>query len=264
MNANRFARYLCAIALLALAACGGGGDGGTGTPAAVDSGSATITTSGGTVATTSGAAKVVLPAGALTTNTVISITGTATAPANARLLASTAYDFGPTGAFAQPVTITVKYLPTNLPSGALESRLALYTVSGGVWQAVAGSTVDTVAHTVSAPVSHFSTYGVLANSQFAGTYSGTFSGGSSGNWNATVDTAGAISATASGGFVGQGSVSFNGTSNIPLAGTGTSQGFSVTFNGNFALQGNNTTVLANGTWNSSSGQTGSWTGNNGL
>lgn len=261
MNSKICLRSLWAVALALLASCGGGG---SSTPAAVDAGSGTITAAGGTVATTSGAAKVLFAAGAFATDTAVTVAATPAPPANARLVAGTAYDFGPSGAFAQPATITLRYLPTNLPGGALESRLVLYTVAGGIWQAVPGSTVDTVAHTVSAPVSHFSTYAVLADNQFAGNYSGTFSGGSAGTWLATVGADGAIDATASGGFAGRGAVTFTGQSNIPLAGTGASQGFTVTFAGSFTLQGNGTSVTGAGTWSSSSGQTGTWIGNNGL
>ena len=45
-----------------------------------------------------------------------------------------------------------------------------------------------------------------------------------------------------------------------LTGLGTSQGFAITFGGNFTLVGGGPGVSAAGTWNSSSGQTGTWNG----
>ena len=45
-----------------------------------------------------------------------------------------------------------------------------------------------------------------------------------------------------------------------LTGSGTSQGFAITFGGNFTLGGGGPGVSAAGTWNSSSGQTGTWNG----
>lgn len=246
---------------IALAGCGGGGDAGTTSTNSASTASATVGATGGTVATGDGAAAAAFPANALATNTTVTIAPSTSAPANARLVSGTAYDFGPSGNFAQPVQLKLKYAATSLPASALESRLVMYTLVAGAWQPVAGSTVDTVGHTVSASVTHFSTYAVLADNQFAGNYSGSYLGGSTGNWTATVDTAGAIVAAATGGFTGTGSVSFTGASTIPLNGSGTSQGFAITFGGNFTLASNGTSVSALGTWNSSSGQSGTWSGN---
>lgn len=261
MNMLRMLRWVSASALVALAGCGGGGgDSTTTNTPSVNSGAGVVGASGGTVATGDGAATVVFPANAYTANTSVTIAASTTTPASTRLVPGTAFDFGPSGPFGQPARITVKYNPASLPLGALESRLVMYTVSGTTWTPVAGSTVNTTAHTVTAPVSHFSSYGILADNQFAGSYSGTYSGATFGTWQATVDADGKIVAAASGGFAGIGSVSFNGTSTIPLAGSGSSQGFTVTFGGTFTLQPNGTSVAASGTWNSSSGQAGNWTG----
>lgn len=258
---KRLRFWLLAIATgAALAGCGGGGDSPVAATPLPASGSGSIGATGGTVATGDGMANVVFPAGAFASTTNITIAPSPSAPADARLLSGTAYDFGPSGNFAQPAQLKLKYSASGLPAGALESRLVLYTVVGGVWQPVAGSTVDTSAHTVSASVMHFSTYAVLAENQFAGNYRGSYVGGSTGTWTATVDTAGAIAAVATGGFTGTGSVNFNGASTIPLNGSGSSQGFAITFGGNFTLAPNGTSVSAAGSWSSSSGQTGTWSG----
>ena len=110
-------------------------------------------------------------------------------------------------------------------------------------------------------LSSFSLYGVLADNQFAGNYAGNYAGGSIGTWNANVKVDGSLSATATGPFAGTGSVTFGGASTIPLTGSGTAQGFAITFAGNFSLVGSGPGVSAAGDWSSSSGQTGTWVGN---
>jgi hypothetical protein len=93
---------------------------------------------------------------------------------------------------------------------------------------------------VSAPLGSFSTYGLLADSQFGGSYAGTYAGGSGGSWDATVNVDGAISATATGPFAGTGSVAYGGATTI--------------------ARGGRHGVSAAGTWSSSSGQAGTWVG----
>lgn len=114
---------------------------------------------------------------------------------------------------------------------------------------------------MTALLNSFSSYSVFADSQFSGNYAGTYSGGSSGSWNANVNVDGPLSATATGPFSGIGSVAYSGASTIPLTGTGSAQGFAVTFGGSFTLVGGGPGVSAAGTWSSNSGQTGSWVGN---
>ena len=85
-------------------------------------------------------------------------------------------------------------------------------------------------------------------------------GTSTGTWNASVNVDGSLSATATGPFAGTGSVTFGGASTIPLAGSGVSQGFAITFAGNFTLVGSGPGVSAAGSWTSSSGERGTWVG----
>lgn len=259
---HTFKNIYSLLLVLALSACGGGGHSAGQTGVGGDQGTGVIGPSGGTVSADNNAAAVTFPANAFSSGTTVTVATSQTAPPSNRLVTGTAYDFGPSGQFAAPAVLTLKYSPANIPAGALESRLVIYTASAGTWQAVPGSTVDLVAHTVSATVDHFSTYAILADNQFAGSYSGSFSGTQStgGTWAATVDAAGNLSGTATGGFVGTGSVSFNGTSTIPLAGSGTSQGFTVTFAGTFVLQPDGRNVTATGTWGSTNGTAGTWTG----
>lgn len=260
MKTTRWILATATLVAAVLTACGGGGGSAGSNPPTVDSGSAVIGSAGGTVATQSGAAKAVFPANAVNADTTVTITASSQVPASSRLVDGTAYEFGPSGPLAQPVSVTLRYDPAKMPSGALQSKLVLYKAVNGAWVAVPNSSVDTLASTVTAPVSSFSTFGLLADSQFNGSYAGTYAGNSSGTWNATVNVDGAISATATGPFAGTGSVTFGGVSTIPLTGSGASQGFVITFGGNFTLVGSGPGVSAAGTWTSSSGQTGTWNG----
>jgi len=72
---------------------------------------------------------------------------------------------GPDGiTFDQPITITISHDPDDLPPRAYEGDLviALWDEAAGDWFELEGSTVDTVNNTISAPVSHFSRYTILA------------------------------------------------------------------------------------------------------
>ena len=119
---------------------------------------AMVTVSGGTVANGDGSVSFAFPAQAVSTTTPVSIRPAVTFPASNNLIGSP-YDFGPTGTqFAQPVTVRVRYDPATLPAGTLPELIQLYTVAGTHWSVVAGSTVDTAAHVVTATLSHFSIY----------------------------------------------------------------------------------------------------------
>ena len=98
------------------------------------------------------------PAGGAVALTIESTTLPATVPSSG-VLASTAYEFGPSGAtFSSPVTITLGYNPATL-GGIPEAKLRLYTVGpAGTLQFIAGSGVNLTAHTVSGNTTHFSTY----------------------------------------------------------------------------------------------------------
>jgi hypothetical protein len=72
-----------------------------------------------------------------------------------------AYNLSPEGATFNPaLTIILSCDPTKLPKDVAEKDLYLAYYDGNQWQALA-STVDTVAHTVSAGITHFSRYALL-------------------------------------------------------------------------------------------------------
>ena len=108
----------------------------------------------------------VIPAGALTQMTGITVLPTPP-PAGTNttaLVAGTVYEFGPTGTkFSIPVTITVRYNPASLPTGAAEPSLRLFTLTSGMWLRAPQSLVNLSTHTVTGLATHFSTYGVNAS-----------------------------------------------------------------------------------------------------
>ena len=80
-----------------------------------------------------------------------------------------AYDLKPNGAvFSPPITLTFEYDPASLPAGTSESSLTIawYDESTGSW-VILDSVVDPVTHTITAKVSHFSTFALI------GTITGT-------------------------------------------------------------------------------------------
>ena len=75
------------------------------------------------------------------------------------------YDIGPDGAtFDQPITITLSYDPDEIPEGVNEEDLviAMWDEDAGEWVILEGCTVDPVTHTVTAPVSHFTVFSIIA------------------------------------------------------------------------------------------------------
>jgi uncharacterized delta-60 repeat protein len=149
----RFIRAAAAGLLVALTACGGGGegDGETGTPPATT----LIGTSGGTVTGPNGA-KVVIPPGALASDTPIAVeqssAGAPALPAGFIALGSM-FAYTPHGTlFAAPVTVTLPFDPALVPAGGVP---ALYKTNvQNAWEQVVGASFG--ANSVSAAVTGFS------------------------------------------------------------------------------------------------------------
>lgn len=145
------------LGIVLLAACGGGGSGG-GTPGA---GAPTVIgSSGGSVTSSDGKASVIIPAGALSQDTAITVAAASNPPSGN---IGTAYEFGPDGTlFSQPVTMAVAYDESTLPPGTNEDNLRLGTVSNNQWIAVADAGVNSAANIVSGTTTHFSVYGLIS------------------------------------------------------------------------------------------------------
>ncbi len=74
-------------------------------------------------------------------------------------------DFGPDGAtFDPPLTVKMSYDPAELPEGVAEEDLVLayYDESTGQWVELENIVVDTVNHTISGSIAHFTKIGALA------------------------------------------------------------------------------------------------------
>jgi hypothetical protein len=112
---------------------------------------------GGTVSGGDGS-QVVIPGGALSMSTNITIT-TVSAPAPAgTVLVGPAYNFGPDGTtFSNPVTITLPFDSSKIPSGKSAGDIVIYTAPSGstnylpLATSVSGNTVQTT-------TTHFTVY----------------------------------------------------------------------------------------------------------
>lgn len=96
--------------------------------------------------------------------TALTAASLTTAPPNPppRHTVTLAVDFGPDGAtFNPPITVSMTYDPATLPAGAREDKLSVAYWDGANWVKL-NSTVDTATRTITARISHFTTFGVLA------------------------------------------------------------------------------------------------------
>ena len=101
--------------------------------------------------------------GALTGIIVIKMKEPPAPPPNANVI-GLVYDLTPAGAtFDPPPTLTFTYDPDDIPEGGNEEDLVI-AYSGSDWVVLEGSVVDPEANTITAPVSHFTAFTVLAYS----------------------------------------------------------------------------------------------------
>jgi hypothetical protein len=79
-----------------------------------------------------------------------------------------AYNFSPEGAtFDPPITVTFSYDLSDIPAGFSEKTMTIgyYDAVKNIWVLLQGVTINTTTHTISALISHFSMYAVLATPQ---------------------------------------------------------------------------------------------------
>lgn len=85
-------------------------------------------------------------------------------PEEANIISLT-YDLGPAGTtFDPPVTLAFTYNPDKIPEGISEEHLvvAMWDEAAGEWVELEGCIVDPLTHTITAPVSHFTAFTVIA------------------------------------------------------------------------------------------------------
>jgi hypothetical protein len=125
--------------------------------------SGTAVGSGGGIASASGGeASVTIPPGALGTDTIVTVAPSSVVPPpTLGISIGRTFEFGPSGTtFTTPVLITLAFDPATLPLGILAEDLRVATDGDGVWQRLPTS-IDLIASTVSAQVTHFSHFGVV-------------------------------------------------------------------------------------------------------
>jgi hypothetical protein len=150
--------------VVALSHCSSGGDNpplASVTPAPGQAiASSVVGAGGGTVTSSDGNLNVVIPSGALSTDTTISIAPATGTPANN---VGPVYEVGPSGTeFKVAVTMTFKFSPFDLQDHAI-SDLHAGTVTDGKWVALANPSADPTKGMVSGTTLHLSPYGVFAS-----------------------------------------------------------------------------------------------------
>jgi hypothetical protein len=151
--------------LLAAAGCGDSGaePNTPTTPLPPDPPAPPITAAGGTVTSDDGKVSLVIPAGALSAPTTITITPATVS--HARLLPGTAYTFAPDGLqFAVPARLTIRYdsIPAALANDA--AFVWLHRRNGSDWDPMEGEPVDTVNRVIAGQINGFSQYGGATSS----------------------------------------------------------------------------------------------------
>jgi hypothetical protein len=143
MNTRRLASFVLGVLLLAA----GTSATATGCSAKLASSSSPtsqiVGTSGGTVTSADGNARVIIPAGALSSDVTITIAANAGAssPADATAV-GTAYTFGPEGTtFAKEITVGLAFDLTKLPAGTHSSDVRLFEGQGSDYAPLA-TTLD--------------------------------------------------------------------------------------------------------------------------
>ncbi|MBW1780703.1 MAG: hypothetical protein JRL30_08170 [Deltaproteobacteria bacterium] len=109
-----------------------------------------------------GHAKLVIPQGALSADTIITMGYPDSYPTHERLIPGTVIQIGPDGTqFAVPATLTLGFDEQDLPEGVFEANLRKGTVSESSWTLIHGSSVNPDENFVSTQIDHLSVFGVL-------------------------------------------------------------------------------------------------------
>jgi hypothetical protein len=143
-------------------ACGGGGSpAGPSSPVPTPTPApATIGPAGGTLTVATGAARLVVPAGALATEVALTLRPATPVPLDPHAVGGSAWTLAPAGTtFAVPATLTIPYDVRLGPSGVDESELRVHVLNGDEWQSVASATAPQAGE-ASATLTTSGTFGV--------------------------------------------------------------------------------------------------------
>ncbi len=121
-----------------------------------------VTAAGGTIEAAGGAVSLVMPPGAVSTGTAITVAPVADPPPHQRLVPGTAFTLGPDGlAFASPVTVRLRWTAESLPSDARADRLRVHRHDGATWTPLPDDSVDPGTRTASGVTNGFSAFALL-------------------------------------------------------------------------------------------------------
>lgn len=121
---------------------------------------------GGSVVLAGGAVTITVPPGAVAAPTTFTASirpqpASALPPSWQQV--GSVYALGPAGAtFAQPVTVTLRYNPGDLPAFAMTGDLSVLHLSSGQWSALTDVVINPAARTITGRTSSFSEFGVAA------------------------------------------------------------------------------------------------------
>ena len=122
---------------------------------------ATIGAQGGTLSAANGALNLAIPGGSVAQPTLVIVRPAAPTPADARVLAPTAFEVGPEGMnFTGIVRMTLTYDAAALPAGIDAVSLQLYRLADGQWQRVPGSAVNPATRQVTGTIFRSGVYAV--------------------------------------------------------------------------------------------------------
>jgi hypothetical protein len=119
---------------------------------------ARIGVDGGTVTGLEGAARLEIPAGALTAPVSITLTRATSLPLDPSAVSNSGYVLGPAGtSLIAAATLTLSYAPEGMPSGVPEQHLQVHRLNSGNPEGLGGE-VDAEANTATAEVTGLGTF----------------------------------------------------------------------------------------------------------
>jgi hypothetical protein len=167
-------------------------------------------TSGASASSANGEVTVNIPAGVtgltaggapITQITIVPITTDLPALPSGGAAVGLYFDIQPSGStFSSPITITVSYDPSLIPAGT-NPYVAWYNPATRQWENLTTVSIDTVNHTITASVNHFSTFAVLAALSKTSTSTSTAVGTATNNTKTTATTTTTATKPSANGFV---------------------------------------------------------------